>query len=126
MIDRMNSTSVWVDDGDKAYEFYVTKLGFKVLQDKKLGENGRFLRVMPQGGGTALMVLTPMPGMVDAQVGVQTPIVWETEDLQSTYEELNAKGVEFTQEPTQQFWGGLESTFKDAAGNLFKLLQMRA
>lgn len=125
MIDRMNSTSVFVDDGDKAYDFYVNKLGFKVLQDQKMGETGRFLRMVPQGGGTALMVLTPMPGM-DAQVGGQTPIVWETEDLHATYEDLNAKGVEFTQAPTQQFWGGFESTFKDSAGNLFKLLQMKA
>lgn len=125
MIDRMNSTSIYVDDGEKAYDFYVTKLGFKVLQDKKLGENGRFLRVIPQGGGTALMVLTPMPGMADVQVGGQTPIVWETEDLHATYEELSAKGVEFPQKPTQQFWGGFESIFKDPAGNLFKLLQMK-
>lgn len=43
-----------------------------------------------------------------------------------TYEDLNAKGVEFPQEPTQQFWGGFEATFKDPAGNLFKLLQMKA
>lgn len=125
MINRMNSTSVWVDDGDKAYDFYVNKLGFKVLQDQKIGESGRFIRVLAPGGGTALMAVTPMPG-IDAQVGVQTPIVWETDDIQATYEDLNAKGVEFTQEPTQQFWGGFEATFKDSAGNLFKLLQMKA
>lgn len=126
MINRMNSTSVWVDDGEKAYDFYANKLGFKVLQDKKLGENGRFIRLIPPGGGTALMVITPMPGMTEAQVGVQTPIVWETDDLQETYEALRAKGVEFPQAPTQQFWGGLESTFKDPAGNLYKLLQLKA
>jgi len=126
MISRMNGTGIWVDDGDKAYDFYVNKLGFKVLQDKKLGENGRFIRVVPQGGGTALMVTTPMPGMVDAQVGVQTPIVWETDDIQATYEDLAAKGVEFPQAPTQQFWGGFEATIKDPAGNLFKLLQTKA
>lgn len=125
MISRMNNTAVWVDDGDKAYDFYANKLGFKVLQDKKVGESGRFLMVVPQGGGTALIACTPMPGW-PAQVGVQTSIVWETEDIHATYEDLNAKGVEFPQEPTQQFWGGLESTFKDSAGNLFKLLQMKA
>lgn len=126
MINRMNATGVWVNDGDKAYDFYANKLGFKVLRDQKVGESGRFIMVVPHGGGTALMLTTPMPGMVDAQVGGQTPIAWETDDLQATYEELSAKGVEFTQKPTQQFWGGLESTFKDPAGNLFKLLQMKA
>lgn len=126
MINRMNNTGIYVDDGDKAYDFYANKLGFKVLQDKKLGDSGRFLMVVPQGGGSALIVVTPMPGMVDAQVGVQTPIVWETDDIQATYEELTAKGVEFPQAPTQQFWGGFEATLKDSAGNLFKLLQMKA
>ena len=126
MINRMNTTGVWVDDGDKAYDFYANKLGFKVLKDMKLGEGGRFIMVVPPGGGTTLCVTTPMPGMVDAQVGVQTPIVWETDDIRATYEDLNAKGVEFPQEPTQQFWGGLEATFKDSAGNLFKLIQPKA
>jgi uncharacterized glyoxalase superfamily protein PhnB len=73
-----------------------------------------------------ISIFTPMPGWVDPQVGGQTPIVWETDDIQATFEDLNAKGVEFPQEPTQQFWGGLEATFKDSAGNLFKLLQMKA
>jgi uncharacterized glyoxalase superfamily protein PhnB len=126
MITRMNTTGVWVDDGEKAYDFYANKLGFKVLMDKKLGEGGRFLMVAPQGGGTPLMVTTVMPGMVDAHVGVQTPIVWESDDIHATYEDLNAKGVEFPQAPTQQFWGGFEATFKDSAGNLFKLLQTKA
>jgi len=126
MITRMNTTGVWVDNGEKAHDFYANKLGFKVMMDKKLGESGRFLMVVPQGGGTPLMVTTRMPGMADAQVGVQTPIVWETDDIQATYEELSAKGVEFPQAPTQQFWGGFEATIKDSAGNLFKLLQTKA
>lgn len=126
MIDRMNTTGIYVDDGEKAYDFYANKLGFTVLMDKKIGDEGRFLMVVPQGGGTPMMVTTLMPGMDDAQVGVQTTIVWETDDILSTYEELRAKGVEFPQEPTQQFWGGYESTFKDSAGNRFKLLQTKA
>jgi uncharacterized glyoxalase superfamily protein PhnB len=126
MIERMNTTGVYVDDGEKAYDFYVNKLGFKVLMDKQLGEGGRFLMLLPQGGGTPLMVTTVVPWMVDAKVGVQTPIVWETSDLQATYEDLSAKGVEFPQAPTQQFWGGFEAMFKDAAGNSFKVLQPKA
>ena len=126
MIDRINAVGVYVDDGDKAYDFYVDKLGFQVLMDQKIGESGRFLMLLPQGGGTPLMVTTAMPGMVDGPVGVQSTIVWETDDIQATYEALRAKGVEFPQEPTQQFWGGFESTFKDSAGNLFKLLQTKA
>ena len=46
----------------------------------------------------------------------------ETADIQKTYEELKAKGVEFTSPPKEQFYG-IEATFKDAAGNWFSLTQ---
>lgn len=123
MITRMNNTAVWVNDGDKAYDFYANKLGFTVTQDKQF-EWGRFLMVAPPGGGTQLIVTTPPPGMTGVQVGVDTPIVWETDDIDSTYEDLRAKGVEFPEPPTQQFWGGFQAAFKDSAGNLFKLIQV--
>lgn len=122
MITRMGTTAVWVDDGDKAYEFYAKKLGFKVTQDRKF-DWGRFLMVVPPGGGTQLIVSTPAPGMAGVQVGGETPIVWETDDIHATYEDLRAKGVEFPEPPTQQFWGGFQAAFKDASGNLYKLIQ---
>ncbi len=123
MISRMSTTAVWVDDGDKAYDFYANKLGFTVTQDKKFDGGGRMLMVLPPGGGTQLILMTPLPGMTGVQVGVETPIVWETEDMDSTYEDLRAKGVEFPEPPAQQFWGGFQAAFKDSAGNLFKLIQ---
>lgn len=126
MIQTMQSIGVWIADGDKAYDFYANKLGFKVTVDKKLPGGGRFLMVVPPGGGSQLKVCTPPPGMVDAQVGVETSIAWETDDINTTYDDLRAKGVEFPQPPTQQFWGGFEATFKDPDGNSYKLLQFRA
>lgn len=123
MISRMSTTAVGVNDGDKAYDFYVNKLGFKVTKDQQFDGGGRFLMVVPPGGGTQLIVMTSAPGMTGVQVGVETPIVWETDDIESTYEDLRAKGVEFPEPPTQQFWGGFQAAFKDSAGNLFKLIQ---
>lgn len=123
VISRMSTTAVLVNDGDDAYDFYANKLGFKVMQDRKLDGGARFLMVVPQGGGTQLIVMTPIPGVTGGEVGVETPIVWETDDIHATYEDLRAKGVEFPEPPTQQFWGGFQAAFKDSAGNLFKLIQ---
>lgn len=123
MITRMSTTAVWVDDAEQAYDFYANKLGFKVTLDKKFDGGGRMLMVVPPGGGTQLMVATPLPGMAGVQVGGETPIVWETDDMDATYEDLRAKGVEFTEPPAQQFWGGFQAAFKDSAGNLYKLIQ---
>jgi lactoylglutathione lyase len=123
MINRMICTGVWVNDGEKALDFWANKLGFTVLQDKTVGEGGRFLQVMPQGGGTALNVATISPWATNAQVGVETPIVWATDDIDATYEALRAKGVQFSQPPTQQFWGGFQATFNDPDGNSYKLMK---
>lgn len=46
--------------------------------------------------------------------------VFETNDCRATYEELKAKGVEFTSEPKEQFYG-TEALFKDNSGNWFSL-----
>jgi len=48
--------------------------------------------------------------------------VFECNDLLATYEELKAKGVEFTKEPTKEFYG-FEALFKDDSGNWFSLGQ---
>lgn len=122
MITKMSTTAVWVDDGDKAYDFYANKLGFTVTRDVHF-DWGRFLMVVPPGGGTQLIVATPAPGIASVQVGGESPIVWETDDIGSTYEDLRAKGVEFPEPPAQQAWGGFQAAFKDSAGNLFKLIQ---
>lgn len=124
MITNIQFTGVWVNDSDKAYDFYVNKLGFQVLQNRPLGPNNRFLLVAPPGAATGMTVCKPMPGMTNAPVGVPTTIAFETDDIQKTYEELKAKGVEFTQTPTQQFWGGFEATFQDPDGNRFMLHQL--
>ncbi len=48
--------------------------------------------------------------------------VFECDNLLVTYEELKAKGVTFTKEPTQEFYG-FEALFKDDSGNWFSLGQ---
>lgn len=123
MIKEIQFTGVWISDSNKAYDFYVNKLGFEVLQDRPFGAGFRFLMLRPAGGGAAITVCQPMPGS-GAKVGGMTTIAFLTDDIQATYEELRAKGVEFTQAPTQQFWGGYEATFTDPDGNAFMLHQV--
>jgi catechol 2,3-dioxygenase-like lactoylglutathione lyase family enzyme len=126
MITTVQFTGVWISDSERAYDFYVNKLGFTVAQDRKFGGGNRFLMVVPPGGGTGMTVCTPMPGMTDVKVGGMTTIAFLCDDIQATYEDLKAKGVEFRQPPTQAFWGGMEATFLDPDGNAFMLHQLEA
>ena len=132
MITRLNHVSIFVLNQDSAYDFYVNKLGFTVNTDAAMGPGMRWLTVCPPGQPEleiSLMAITE--GMMfDAQSAHQMRElvqrgtfgfgVFECNDLIATYEELKAKGVEFTKAPTKEFYG-FEALFKDDSGNWFSL-----
>jgi predicted enzyme related to lactoylglutathione lyase len=134
MIQRLSHSTIWVIDQDSAYDFYVNKLGFDVKTDAKMDGGFRWLTVAPKGQPDMeiiLMPIAPGPMMDEAScVALKEMVrggklgagVFNTADCHKTYEELKAKGVEFSQEPTEKFYG-IEALFKDDSGNWFSLSQ---
>ena len=132
MIQRLSHVTVWVLNQDEAYDFYINKLGFNVHTDAKMDNGFRWLTVSPKGQPDLEIVLMPTdPGpMMDQETSdtLRTLIrkgklgsgVFATADCRKTYEELKAKGVEFTQPPTDRFYG-VEALMKDNSGNWFSL-----
>jgi len=128
----MNHVSVFVLNQDSAYEFYVNKLGFKVNTDAPMGPGMRWLTVCPPAQPEleiALMAINA--GMMfteDSAAHMRALVskgtfgfgVFECDNLLVTFEELKAKGVEFTKPPTKEFYG-FEALFKDDSGNWFSL-----
>jgi predicted enzyme related to lactoylglutathione lyase len=57
-----------------------------------------------------------------ALIGRFLGVSLEVDDVQSTYEALVAKGVEFTSPPEMQSWGGVLANFKDPSGNILTLM----
>ena len=106
-----------MSDQDRALAFYTNKLGFETRADISVGDY-RWIEVAPPGAETAL-VLEPGQGTV----GTFTSVVFATDDMQATYDELHSRGVHFTQEPTRQDWGGIQAQFVDQDGNTFVLVQ---
>ena len=134
MIQRLSHVTIYVLDQDSARDFYVNKLGFEIRTDATMDNGFRWLTVGPKGQPdleVALMPTSPGP-MMDQETSdmLRTLIrkgklgagVMETADCRKTYEELKARGVEFTQPPTQRFYG-LEALFKDDSGNWFSMSQ---
>jgi lactoylglutathione lyase len=117
MIKNIHVTGVSVSDQDRALDFYTTKLGFETRADTAVGDY-RWIEVVPPGAETAL-VLEPGRGTV----GTFTSVVFATDDMQATYEELRRRGVHFTEEPAGQSWGGIQAQFVDPDGNRFVLVQ---
>jgi catechol 2,3-dioxygenase-like lactoylglutathione lyase family enzyme len=136
MIQRLSHVSIYVLDQDAAYDFYVNKLSFEVRTDQKMDNGFRWLTVGPKGQPglqIVLMPTTPSPMMDQAtsdalraliRKGVMGAGVFQTADCKRTYEELKAKGVEFTQPPTERFYG-IEALMKDNSGNWFSMTQPR-
>jgi catechol 2,3-dioxygenase-like lactoylglutathione lyase family enzyme len=135
MIQRLTATTLFVADQDEARDFYVNKLGFEVRMDQSM-DNFRWLTVSPKGQPDFQIILMKLAphGHMDAesaatlrtliQKGVSAAGIFETGDIQKTYEELSARGVEFVSPPQKKFYG-TEAVFKDPTGNWFSLSERK-
>lgn len=120
MITRVKLVSINVKDQDQALAFYTEKLGFTLLNDQPMGpgESSRWIEVQPPGGG-AKVVLFQQSGDSPAPAPMSN-IIFTSDDVRKTYEELKERGVEFSEPPTEQFWG-IYAIFSDPDGNKFVL-----
>ncbi|MDQ3912885.1 MAG: VOC family protein [Actinomycetota bacterium] len=116
MIDRVGTVAVAVRNQDKALDFYINALGFEKRADEPMGEGARWVTVAPNGAETNV-ALEAGP---EERVGTWSYMVLECSDIQAAYEELRGRGVEFSEEPSEQPWG-MWARFKDIDGNEFGL-----
>ena len=110
----------------------------EVRTDATLPEMGdfRWLTVGPPGQDEISIVLMAIPGepVMDARTAEQVrelmakgfagTVFLTTDDVQASYEELKARGVEFVEAPEERPYG-IDSGFRDPSGNSFRLTQVR-
>jgi predicted enzyme related to lactoylglutathione lyase len=126
---------VWVNDQDEALAFYTEKLGMELREDVTIPELGNFrwLSVGVPGQDVSITLMEiPGPPVFDEATrdqiralmakGASGGLFFGTDDAQATYEQLKGRGVEFTQEPTEQPYG-IDAGFRDSSGNHFRLAQ---
>ncbi len=118
MIKQIKFVAIPVRDYDKSLAFFRDKLGFKVLTDQHFGPGLRWIEMKIGKAESGIALFTP-PGQED-RIGKFTSISFETENVEKTYEELSARGVEFVQGPKKESWG-TSAIFKDIDGNQFVL-----
>jgi catechol 2,3-dioxygenase-like lactoylglutathione lyase family enzyme len=135
MLTQLTHVQVWVHDQDEALAFYTEKLGMELREDVTVPEMGNFrwlsVGVPGQNASITLMAI-PGPPVFDEETrdqiqkllakGASGGLFFATDDVQKTYEELKKRGVEFTQEPTQQPYG-IDAGFRDVSGNHFRMTQ---
>ena len=119
MISHVSTVGVYVSDQDRAKAFYTEKLGFEIVRDDPMQDGARWLEVTPPGAQTHLVLYTP-PGQQD-RIGSFANLVFTSPDVHKSHAEMTARGVEFTQAPEKQYWGGTMAMLKDPDGNTFVL-----
>jgi len=114
MIKRIKFLGIPVKDQDRALRFYTEKLGFRILTDQQFSEKQRWIELSIPGAETGLALFTP-EGHED-RIGTFINTSWEVDNVEKTYEELVAKGVQFVAPPQKQPWG-TSVVLKDSEGN---------
>jgi uncharacterized glyoxalase superfamily protein PhnB len=123
-------------DPEESLAFYRDTLGFELRQD--VGYGGmRWLTIGPKGQpGTSIVLYPPGadPGITDDErptitdmmaKGTYAIILLATEDLDGAFDRLQASGAEVVQEPTEQPYGVRDCAFRDPAGNLIRINELR-
>jgi predicted enzyme related to lactoylglutathione lyase len=118
MITAVKFVSIPVKDQNQALDFYTQKLGFTIMTDQPFDGKQRWIELGVPGGETRVVLFTP-DGHRD-RIGSFSNVVFQSDDVEKTYKELNARGVEFQQPPVKAS-RGTSSIFKDQDGNLFAL-----
>jgi uncharacterized glyoxalase superfamily protein PhnB len=135
---RIANAQLWVHDQEEALAFYTEKVGMEVRADVTLPEMGdfRWLTVGPAGQEDVSIVLMAIPGppVMDAETADQVEglmakgfagtVFLTTDDCQASYEELKARGVEFTEAPEERPYG-IDSGFRDPSGNSLRLTEVK-
>jgi catechol 2,3-dioxygenase-like lactoylglutathione lyase family enzyme len=124
---------VQVHDPDLALAFYRDALGLEVLNDVARGAS-RWITVGAASQPGVEIVLTnyvnggPDDGDALAALlakGALNGVHFHTDDLDAAFEKVRASGAEVVQEPAEQPWGVRDCAFRDPAGNLTRIDELR-
>jgi catechol 2,3-dioxygenase-like lactoylglutathione lyase family enzyme len=125
------------DDPDASLAYYRDVLGFEVRNHVEYGEMHWITVGPPDQPGTSIVLHPPGagdPGVTDEErrviaemmaKGTYAGINLATKDVDGTFEQLQARDAEVVQEPTDQPWGIRDCAFRDPAGNMIRIFEVR-
>ena len=124
------------DDPDESVAFYREALGFEVRNDVGEGKMRWITVGSPDQPETSILLAPPAtdPGITDDErrtiaemmaKGTYGWILLATPDLDATFEKVQAGDAEVVQEPTEQPYGRRDCAFRDPAGNLIRIQELR-
>ncbi|MEL7545312.1 MAG: VOC family protein [Pseudomonadota bacterium] len=123
---QLTQLALLVHDYDEAIAFYCDLLGFELLEDTRLSDTKRWVRVSPPGDGGASLLLAKAKNDLQAkavgnQSGGRVFLFLETDDFDRDYTAWRSRGVEFIEAPRHEDFGTV-AVFRDLYGNLWDLI----
>jgi catechol 2,3-dioxygenase-like lactoylglutathione lyase family enzyme len=124
------------EDPEASLAFWRDTLGFEVRLDVGQGTMRWITLGPPDQPDTSLLLAPPAidPGITDDErrtitemmaKGTYGWILLATQDLDGTFERVQAGNAEVVQEPTEQPYGIRDCAFRDPAGNLVRIQELR-
>jgi catechol 2,3-dioxygenase-like lactoylglutathione lyase family enzyme len=134
MLTGLTHSALYVTDQEEALAFYVGKLGMEVAADVDLGVM-RWLTVRVPGQDREVLLEVPGPPAHDEATAGEVRalltkgalglgFILTVDDCRATYAAWSAAGVEFTQEPTEHFYG-IDCGVRDPFGNNLRVTELK-
>jgi len=123
--------SLVVRDYDEAIAFFVGVLGFELVEDSPVPEQGkRWVVVAPPGARESRLLLArasdeAQRSRIGAQTGGRVFLFLHTDDFDRDYERYLGRGIEFVRPPRVEPYGKV-AVFRDVCGNLWDLIEPSA
>ena len=115
-----------VRDYDEAIQYYTEVLGFDLVEDEKLSETKRWVRVRPVGSECSLLMAKAKNEVELDAVGNQTGgrvfLFLHVDDFDAIYTRYLGRGVDFIETPRSEVFGKVV-VFKDLYGNKWDLIE---
>ncbi|MGL5363329.1 MAG: VOC family protein [Bosea sp. (in: a-proteobacteria)] len=130
MQQSIGAVSVLVPSYEAGLAFYVSVLGFRLVEDTELSPGKRWVLVAPAGSSETRLLLAlantdEQRKAVGRQAGGRVFLFLHTDDFQRDHQRYQIAGVEFIEEPRVEAYGTV-AVFRDPFGNKWDLLQLKA
>ena len=127
MKQNLVNVALLVDDYDEAISFYTTKLGFELVEDSRLSELKRWVRIKPPNSNGCCLLLAKaaneeQKSRIGNQTGGRVFLFLHTDNLQRDIENLNQNNVRIVRQPSEEEYGSV-AVFADLYGNLIDLIE---
>ena len=116
-----------VNNYDEAIEFYTQKLNFTLIEDTRLSETKRWVKVAPKGDGQCCLLLAQavneeQQSRIGNQTGGRVFLFLYTDDFWRDYNNMLEKKINFVRPPIKEPYGTV-AVFEDLYGNLWDLIE---